>query len=72
MTIVFEPKYNIGDVVCLKIEPEIKYVVEGYFISQINDSGEVISFKYSLYDRTGATFYYKDIDLDLIESIRIG
>ena len=70
MQILFEPKYSIGDVVVLKINPEKKMVVDGYKINMISEAGEVIQFVYGLYDGDGSTYTYSDIDLELIEEVR--
>ena len=67
MTVLFEPKYLIGDTVYLKINPEKKYVIDGYRIHQLNDNNEVSYFQYSLYDSDGASYYYRDVDLELLE-----
>lgn len=69
MNILFEPKYNIGDVVCLKIDPETKYVIEGYSLKQISAEGEVTFWRYILYNNEGANFFYSELDLQLIERI---
>ena len=66
--ILFEPTYKIGDRVALKLNPEKEMVVDGYSIFRVNSVGEVIHFKYSLYDETGtSTFYFADEDLTEVE-----
>lgn len=70
MNILLEPKYNIGDVVCLRIDPETKYVIEGYSIKQINSNGEVTFWRYMLYNADGTEFFYSELDLQLIEAIK--
>ena len=68
MVIAFEPQFNIGDVVCLKINLEKKMQVEAYNI-KIVDRGKVIAFQYGLYDDTGSVWYYADIDLQLVQAV---
>jgi hypothetical protein len=68
--ILFEPKYQIGDVVCLRIAPENKMVIDGYSIKQITAAGEVSFFRYSMYDNEGANFLYSETDVELVEAIK--
>ena len=70
MTIVFEPNWNIGDIVALRIKPETKYVVEGYSLKQININGEVTFWRYMLYNSEGAEFFYSEQDVLLIERVQ--
>ena len=70
MTIIFEPKYSIGDVVCLRIDIETKYMISHYELHQVSAAGEVIYFRYAMYDKEGQTAYYPDIDLQLIEKFK--
>ena len=44
MQILFEPKYNIGDVVALKINSEDEMVIDGFNLRQVSEAGEVILF----------------------------
>lgn len=67
--IYFNPEYRIGDMVALKINNEKRLIVDGYNIHTINNAGEVETFRYSLYDTEGTGFYFKDIDLQLIERV---
>jgi len=69
MTILFEPIFLIGDIVYLKINPEKKYVVDGYTIRQLDENNEVSFFSYSLYDSDGTTYNYRDADLELLERV---
>lgn len=69
MVILFEPEYEIGDTVCLKLNPEKKMMIDAYKIHQVNNKGEVTKFSYSLYDGEGQSFYFTDIDLILVESV---
>ena len=69
MQILFEPKYAIGDTVVLKLNPEMRMVVDGYSLHRVNDVGEVIAWSYSLYDEDGKGFYFRDIDLELVEAV---
>ena len=71
MQILFEPKYNIGDVVVLKINPERKMVISSHSIRQVNEAGEVITYSYNMYDEDGASFTgFNNIDLEIVESVR--
>jgi len=65
MQILFEPEYAIGDIVSLKINPELKMVVDGYSIFKVNSAGEVVSWSYSTYDVDGKGFSFRDTDLEL-------
>ena len=67
MQILFEPKYNIGDVVALKINSEDEMVIDGFNLRQVSEAGEVIHFVYYMYNGEGTTFNYSDIDLELIK-----
>ncbi len=68
MQILFEPKYNIGDVVVLKINSEREMVISSYNIAQVNEAGEVITHSYNMYDESGTSFTgFNDIDLELVE-----
>jgi hypothetical protein len=69
MVISFNPKFGIGDVVSLKLEPSVKYVIDGYQIKQVDELGNVTYFQYGLYDAGGITFCYTDIDLELVEKV---
>ena len=70
MQILFEPKYNIGDVVLLKINSEKEMVISSHNITQINEAGEVITHSYNMYDEEGATFTgFTDIDLEIVKSV---
>jgi len=68
--ILFEPKYQIGDVVCLRIAPEHKMVIQGYEIKQTTPAGEVSYFIYSMYDAEGINFLYSENDLELVEAVK--
>jgi len=67
ITILFEPTYKIGDRVALKLNPEKEMIIDGYNIFRVSEAGEVIHFRYSLYDETGTSFYFVDSDLIEIE-----
>lgn len=67
--IVFEPKFNIGDEVILKLNPEIRMIIDNYKILKVSDSGEVIFFNYILYDSQGSTYTFQDKDLIAITEI---
>lgn len=69
MQILFEPKYNIGDIVILRVNPERKLAVYAYRIDNISDAGEVMGFMYLVYDEEGLLFMYTDKDLQLLESV---
>ncbi len=68
MVIAFEPQFNIGDVVCLKINLEKKMQVDSYLIRLI-DRGKVTAFTYGVYDDSGTTYNYADLDLQIVEPI---
>lgn len=67
--IYFDPEYRIGDKVALKINKERLMVVDAYTLYGTNDAGEVIFFSYTMYDTSGQSFVFKDIDLQLIERV---
>lgn len=69
--ILFEPKYNIGDVVKLKISTDDKMVISGYSIKQVNQACEVTFFRYVMYNEKGEEYYYSEHDLELVESNKI-
>lgn len=69
-SILFTPMFSIGDIVCLKIAPENKMVIDGYNIKQVSEAGEVTFFRYSMYDNEGTTYSYSEHDLELVEAIR--
>lgn len=68
--ILFTPMFSIGDVVCLRIAPENKMVIDGYNLKQVTEAGEVTFFRYSMYDETGTEFYYSEVDLQLVEAVK--
>lgn len=68
--ILFTPRFNIGDVVCLRISPENKMVIDGYSIKQVSDAGEVDFFRYSMYDDEGTQFLYAEHDIELVEAMQ--
>ena len=69
MVISFNPEYNIGDIVALKLDGEKKMVVDGYKIIAIDNKGNVALLDYSLYDSEAKTYYFTDIDLCLVERV---
>ena len=69
MIIVFEPVFNIGDEVVLRLNPEIRMVVDNYKILKVSSSGEVIFFNYILYDSHASTYTFQDKDLIAVTEI---
>jgi len=69
MTILFEPKFNIGDIVFLKLNPEKKFTVDGYKILQLNANNEVSYFSYLVLDDEGTQYGYGEKSLDIFESV---
>lgn len=69
MTIIFEPKYKIGDMVSLRLSVEKKFVISGYSIRQITSSGEVSFWRYLMYDEDGTEFLYNNEDIILVDSL---
>ncbi len=69
MQILFEPKYDIGDIAVLRVNSERKVVIYGYRIDNVSDAGEVRGFMYLVYDDEGLLFMYTDKDLQLFESV---
>ena len=67
--IVFEPRYKIGDIVVLKLNPEHKMIIDAYKLVKISDSGEVLFFYYGLYDGTGVSYSFIDQDLIAITEV---
>ncbi len=68
MVIAFEPQFNIGDVVCLKINSEREMQVNSYYIRLV-DRGKVIHFQYGMYDDEGTIYNYTDLDLQIVQAI---
>ncbi len=68
MVIAFEPQFNIGDVVSLKINPDVKLAIDAYYIRSV-DRGKVVHFQYGVFDEEGKSYYFTDIDLELVQSI---
>lgn len=60
MTIILEPKYTIGQSVCLSIAPEKELVIDGITILEINDAGEAQRLLYGLFDTEGTSFTYRE------------
>lgn len=69
-SILFTPMFSIGDVVCLRIAPENKMVIDGYNIKQVTEAGEVTFFRYSMYDDEGTSFSYAEHDIQLVEELK--
>ena len=67
--VVFEPEYKIGEIVALKLHPELKMIIDFYKIIKVSDNGEVIFFTYSLYDFQGSSYTFSDKDLVAITEI---
>ena len=65
MTIVFEPKFNVGDIVSLKVSPEKKMIVGSYWIGGINENGEVTYYTVDCVDRDGELQSYRVVELEL-------
>ena len=61
--IIFEPKFQIGDVVESILQSDELFVVNSYTIQHIDNAGQVISFTYYVGDGYGAVFYFKEHEL---------
>ena len=60
MTVVFEPKYIIGQSVCISIAPERELIVESITIFEIDDAGQAGRFVYGLFDAEGTTYCHRE------------
>lgn len=67
MTIIFEPKFGIGDVVSLRVNPERKMVVGSYWIGWINENGEVTYYTIDCVDKDGELQSYRPVEIELVE-----
>jgi len=68
MTIILEPKYNIGDIVIAKIDPESKLMIIGYNIVSVDENGECKDLIYQCADKSNDTANFRGYELELIEA----
>ena len=68
MVIAFEPKYTIGQSVCLTLNPEKEMIIDIISILGVDEVGQVINYLYGMFDGDGASYTYREQYLsELIE-----
>lgn len=70
MTIVFEPKYNVGDIVSLRSNPEVRLVVVSYWIGSINENGEVVYYTIECTNSEGNVQGFREVEIQLVEAYK--
>ncbi len=60
MTVVFEPKYLIGQSVCLPMSPERELVVECITVLEIDKAGQAQRLIYGVFDAEGTSYSYRE------------
>ncbi len=60
MIVVFEPKYTIGQSVCLSIAPERELVVTDITILEIDEAGQAQRLLYGVFDAEGTSYTYRE------------
>lgn len=64
MTILFEPRYRIGHKVKSKIDVDAIFIVIGYVILAVNNSGEVITYTHRVSDALGHEYAFYDYEIE--------
>lgn len=70
MTIIFEPKYKIGDIVSVRTNPEVKLIVVSYWIGSISEDGEVLYYTVECTNSEGNVQGFRPVEIELVEAIK--
>lgn len=68
MTILLDTPFNIGDVVCSKLDNEYTYIVNSFNIHCIDQNGVCLSYTVDCGDPTGVMRMFKPYEIDLVEA----
>lgn len=60
MVLAFEPKFTIGQSVCLTINSDIELIIDQIGIIEVDDVGQVTNYIYSMFDGVGRAYSYRE------------
>lgn len=69
MTILLETPFNLGDVVCSRLDKEVTYIVNNYLITSVDSSGTCQTYLLDCADSGGVTKVFRPYEIEIVESV---
>lgn len=69
MVISFNPRFNIGDQVYAKVDPEIKMIVLAFYVMNVDENGNVLHYNIDCGFGDGTMKSFRPFELDLLEKV---